>query len=224
MRKVILLMLLAVLSNSAMAELVEVTSSVTVEQMYNKIKLNKSLNDSNERFNIEKMSRGDVIKNSHYAPWLAAKDGNEERDKEILDLEKLLETKSNNGDSLATFYLAVLKKDYAERELAMSDGKEEYWTGSAKKDFDLAIKLFKRSCEMGISAACWNASVIYANGYGTTSSKLAATEWYYKAGVGYLKDGNREQALAALEAIQAIRMDSELGKRLEKQLNKGAPK
>ena len=65
---------------------------------------------------------------------------------------------------------------------------------------------------------------MYANGLGKTTSKLAALEYYYLAGVGFLNAGDRAQALASLEAMQAIRMKHELSERLERQLNKTAPK
>ena len=54
-------------------------------------------------------------------------------------------------------------------------------------------------------------------------SGLAAAEWFYKAGVGYLKNGERERALAALESIQKIDKAHPLGKKLNVLLQKGAP-
>lgn len=204
---VVALLLCATFSASALAEAVEQTP----EQIYNKIKQNESLNSHN------------VGNGSELAPWLSSE--NSKRFFENLELKKLLETKASRGDLMAMFYVALLKTDNARLLRAVG---EKYTNMNMIKEsddeYDLALQLFKQAGDAGISAAYWNVAVAYANGHGSTSSKLAAIEWYYKAGVGYLKDGDRERALAALEAIQAIRMDSELGKRLEKQLNKGAPK
>ena len=55
-------------------------------------------------------------------------------------------------------------------------------------------------------------------------SRLAAIEWDYKAGLGFLRLGQREKALAALEAIQSIDKNSPLARKLEASLAQGAPK
>ena len=177
---------------------------LTAEQIYKKIKLYKSLNENNVKFNLERMSRGEAIKTSNYAPWHAENDGNEERDKEINLLTENLAKKAQFGEPLAVLYSANL---LADNEL-----------------YDLAIEWYKRAGAAGVSTAYWNIAVMYANGLGKTTSKLAALEYYYLAGVGFLNAGDRAQALASLEAMQAIRMEHELSKRLERQLNKTAPK
>jgi TPR repeat protein len=206
----------AIFSVSALAD----ADEQTAEQVYNKIKYIQSLPslapwlvEGRELLQQTTINAEDSLKTTY------------QRDNEISRLKKSLETKVNHGEPIAMFYAAMLKEDDARFDRAFS---EKYQNMSRIKDsnekYDLAIQLFKQAGDAGINAAYWNVAVAYENGFGNTTSKLAAIEWYYKAGVGYLKDGYREQALAALEAIQAIRMDSELGLRLEKELNKGAPK
>lgn len=205
---IVALILCATFSTNTLAD----AGQQTAEQIYNKINQNDSISA-----NYAKL-----------APWLKSPDHDQKniaRSNETSALKSLLESKANSGDVNAIFYFAMLIKTEAISKQV--DG-EKYQSSTlieeSKNEYDLAMSLFKKAGAAGISAASWNVAVMYANGYGTTTSKLAAIEWFYKAGIEFLKSGHREQALAALEAIQAINKDSDLGKRLERQLNKGAPK
>jgi hypothetical protein len=192
-------------------------------QLYTKIKLNEKKSADNVKL-APWLSDEDKKNSVNLAPWLRPE--NENLYEENREIEKLLETMASNGEPNALYYSAMLKMDWADTLLSFRGIKD--WTQSdedrVRVAYDQALLRFKQSGEAGSPAACWNVATIYSKGLGSTTSKLAAIEWYYKAGVGYLKNGYREQSLAALEAIQAIRMDSELGLRLEKELNKGAPK
>jgi len=46
--------------------------------------------------------------------------------------------------------------------------------------------------------------VMYANGQGVMESGAAAADWYYKAGLSYLKDGDRDMALTSAERIKNL--------------------
>ena len=204
---IVALILCATFSANTLAD----AGEQTAEQIYNKITQNESM----------------IANYAKLAPWL--KDDSDQRNikrsNETSVLKSLLESKANNGDVNAIFYFAMLINTEAISKQV--DG-EKYQSSTlneeSKNKYDLAMSMFKHAGAAGISAASWNVAVMYANGYGTTTSKLAAIEWYYIAGIVFLISGDREQALAALEAIQTIKKDSDLGKRLEKQLNKGAPK
>lgn len=132
-------------------------------------------------------------------------------------LQKVIETRADAGDSIASFYMGVLTSEFGpmwNREKKTKSGNEQY---------EKAIGFYKKACTAGLSNSCWNVAEIYVNGFGQTTSGLAAAEWFYKAGVGYLANGERERALAALESIQKIDNKHLLGKKLDAQLQKGAP-
>lgn len=137
-------------------------------------------------------------------------------------LQGELEQLAKDGDPYAKFYLALLKSDFAGklRGSSPSDSSRR----SSDEEYVAAMRLFKQAGEAGISAAFWNVALMYENGEGGIQSNLAAIEWFYKAGNSYLKDGDRERALASLEAIQKAGKNHELGKRLEAMLRKNAPK
>ena len=49
--------------------------------------------------------------------------------------------------------------------------------------------------------------IIYETNLGVIGSKLAAVEWYSRAGVRYVELGDRETALAALEKLLGRHVD-----------------
>ena len=67
-----------------------------------------------------------------------------------------------------------------------------------------ARKYFNFASNDGIAAASWNMGVIYETSLGVVGSKLAAIEWYGRAGFQYQADGERESALAALEKMEIL--------------------
>ncbi len=132
-------------------------------------------------------------------------------------LRDVLEKRANASDTVALFYMGVLSEEYG--ALSNREGKTKYGTA----EYEKAIGYYKKACAASTNA-CWNVAVIYVNGYGETKSGLAAAEWFYTAGLGYLANGQRERALAALEEIQKIDSKHSLAKKLDLELQKGAPK
>jgi hypothetical protein len=61
------------------------------------------------------------------------------------------------------------------------------------------------------------------NGGSGTRSGLAAAEWFYKAGMGFMGPGEREKALASLEEIPKIDKKHPMGIRLKARLDEGEP-
>jgi tetratricopeptide (TPR) repeat protein len=130
-------------------------------------------------------------------------------------LQELLKSRAETGDGAAMFYTGLLTSERA-ASIKRSDPRGD-------KEYEKAIGYYKQACSAGLSNACWNVAIMYADGEGAVKSGLAAAEWFYKAGVGYLKNGERERALAALESIQKIDKAHPLGKKLNVLLQKGAP-
>lgn len=145
-------------------------------------------------------------------PWIP----DSENFDEMFRLRKMLEERAEKGDAIAMFYVAIV-----ESETAATHAKGSL---SSTQHYAVALRLFKQAGDNGIYDGYWNVAVMYANGEGAIQSQLAALEWYFKAGLGYLKIDDRERALSALEAIQRIDKHHNLAKRLAAQLQKGAPK
>ena len=135
-----------------------------------------------------------------------------------LRLQKVIETRADAGDSAASFYTGVLKSVFGAKL------NSEKRTNAGIDEYETATIYYKRACLAGVFNGCWNVATIYLNGDGLTRSGLAAAEWFYRAGVGYLANGERERALAALESMQKIDSKHPLAVRLALQLEKGTPK
>ncbi len=135
-------------------------------------------------------------------------------------LRDVLRSRADAGDTTALFYWALIT---AKTGTHWSDSKTETGIKARKQSYDSALSYYKKACP-AISEACWNIADIYLKGLGSTKSGLAAAEWFYKAGMGYLASGQREEALAALEAIENIDPKNQLALKLKAQLQKGAPK
>ena len=124
---------------------------------------------------------------------------------ESFTLQKQLKELAVSGDPEAAFWWGFY--NFAKgREAARYSEKLNQDMASDK--FKEAYFGYKIASNAGVSEASWNIAIMYEQGYGVILSKLAAAEWYYKAGQQHLKSGNRESALAALERIENI--DSKL--------------
>jgi hypothetical protein len=141
-----------------------------------------------------------------------------ENSKSEFRLREVLRSRADAGDPVAMFYQGVMLTQSGARRRDTEIGIK-----ARKEAYEMALGYYKKACAAAISEACWNVADIYAKGLGETKSELAAAEWYYKAGISYLKNDEREQALAALESIQKIDKAHPLGKKLNLLLQKGAP-
>jgi len=65
----------------------------------------------------------------------------------------------------------------------------------------------------------FNLGVAYLNGAGVQRSDKAAADWYYKAGVAYLKQGKKENALVAVDSIKKAAPGNSLAKQLTKKIH-----
>lgn len=139
---------------------------------------------------------------------------NEER------LRGVLRSRADAGDTTALFYWGVITSRSGSY---WTDSKTEAGIYARKQSYDTAITYYKKACP-AISEACWNIADIYAKGLGATKSNLAAAEWFYKAGISYLANERREEALASLEEIEKIDSKNPLASKLKRKLQEGAPK
>ena len=86
------------------------------------------------------------------------------------------------------------------------------------EDHAEAAKWFRLAAEQGDAAAQYNLGVMYANGEGVPQSKYTAADFFYQAGLSFLGEGNRENALNALSAIDKIAPDSPLKQQLTRKI------
>ena len=135
-------------------------------------------------------------------------------------LREVLRSRADAGDTTALFYWALITAKTGSHRI---HSKTEIGIKARKQSYDSALSYYKKACP-AISEACWNIADIYLKGLGSTKSGLAAAEWFYIAGIGYLASGQREEALAALEEIEKIDPKNQLALKLKAQLQKGAPK
>ena len=130
---------------------------------------------------------------------------------EVRRLTDILKNRAASGDSVAMFYMGLQTSKTAK-------------TLNSTEDYEKAATYYKQACNAGVADGCWNVGAMYADGTGVIKSGLAAAEWFYKAGIGYLKIEERERALAALETIQKIDKAHPLGSKLDALLQKNMPK
>jgi len=97
-----------------------------------------------------------------------------------------------------------------------------YATGQGvKKDYAKAVKWFRKAAEQGNADAQYNLGVMYHNGQGVLQSNHAAVDWYYKAGIAYLQQGQREDALTAVDRIEKTVPGHFLAKKLTQKIYGG---
>ena len=125
--------------------------------------------------------------------------GGDSRDRDALTTQ--LKAQYLAGDLTAAFYWGYINWSDGGK---ISEPSSKILQDYQKEKYQEAYAGFLRASEGGVGAASWNIAVMYEQGNGLTRSRLAAAEWYAKAGHQHLKNGNREQSLAALERIEEI--------------------
>jgi len=71
-----------------------------------------------------------------------------------------------------------------------------------KLDYTKALKWYHTAAKQGLAEAQFNLGVMYDNGQGVLRSPTAADDWYYKAGLSYLNQEKRDEALTCVERIK----------------------
>lgn len=79
-----------------------------------------------------------------------------------------------------------------------------FFQSAADDHFADAMTGLRISSKAGYGDSSYNIAQMYQNGLGVSQTKLAAAEWYAKAGAQYLRQGLREVSLSALERAEAI--------------------
>ena len=67
-----------------------------------------------------------------------------------------------------------------------------------------AVRWYRMAAEQGDASAQYFLGEMYALGDGVLRSGAAAADWYYKAGLAYLEEGKREDALRCVEHIRNL--------------------
>jgi TPR repeat protein len=70
---------------------------------------------------------------------------------------------------------------------------------------DVIFWLFLIFAEQGDANAQYNLAVMYARGKGVLQNGATAADWYYKAGLSYLKEGKKDDALRCVEQIKDLK-------------------
>jgi len=107
-------------------------------------------------------------------------------------LLKELRKTAEQGDAEAQFFLGLM---YYGAELGLT------------KDYKEAIKWYRKAAEQDYAMAQYNLGFMYSKGFGVIQSGTAAADWFYKAGMTYLRDGKKEDALRCVEVIQGMAKD-----------------
>ena len=81
-------------------------------------------------------------------------------------------------------------------------------------DHGKAMYWYRKAAEKKHPWAVFYIGEMYRDGQGVVRSEHAAADWYYKAGLLHLKSGNREWALAAVDAIEEVVPGHFLGQKL----------
>ncbi len=79
-----------------------------------------------------------------------------------------------------------------------------YGQEGVKKDSTEAEKWWRRAANQGYAEAQHGLGVMYANGEGVSKSGAAAADWFYKAGLSYLKNKDKDSALLCVERIKGL--------------------
>ena len=107
---------------------------------------------------------------------------------EVAEIVKQRRVAVEQGDAEAQFILGL--------RYALGEGVPE-------NDAE-AVKWYRFAAEQGGASAQFNLAVKYATGEGVLRSGAAAADWYYKAGLAYLEEGKREDALRCVERIRNL--------------------
>jgi len=76
--------------------------------------------------------------------------------------------------------------------------------GHDRHDYEKSAQWWRMAADHGFAAAQFNLAIMYAFGHGVMQSGGAAADWYYKAGLSYLKMGSKEEALQSVERIKTL--------------------
>ena len=111
----------------------------------------------------------------------------------------------------------ILKDPIAQSFFALALMDEGNRLGSDERHAE-ALSHFRSSCSMDVASSCFNAGLMLIDGKGSPRSPSAAIEWFYKAGIGFLKSGDRDKANAALDQIRLADSSSDLAQKLRNAL------
>lgn len=90
-------------------------------------------------------------------------------------------------------------------------------------DASEAVQRYRKAAEQGVPEAQANLGYCCAFGQGVPQSDSAAADWYYKAGLAFLAQGRREEALNCYGRIVALDPNHSLADRLRAEIKGQQP-
>jgi hypothetical protein len=146
---------------------------------------------------------------------------------------------AEQGDAVGQYYLgrsyyqgSGIEQDYeqavkwtqksADQGLAMAQSSLGwlYRQGlGVPQDHHQAVRWFRMAAEQGDAFGQLNLGWAYADGQGISQNKSEAINWLFKAGVSFLRDGNREQARVVLSNINELDTGHFLAEKLRSKIN-----
>lgn len=138
-------------------------------------------------------------------------------DMRAISYAAVLQKRSDGGDPYASFFNGVRQWDFCSQLQQQQGGT---WAKQARECWQLILPLFKRASDAQIADASFNIAKLYENGFGVSSSKLVAAEWYVKSAEQYNKAKFRDEALTAVERAVDLVPDHPAALRLRKSMLK----
>ena len=78
-----------------------------------------------------------------------------------------------------------------------------------------AERWYRKAADQGLADAQWVLGIKYEN----LKNPSAAVDWYYKAGMSFLENGQRDEAQRAYDLIEKISPGHSLGNKLKEAMN-----
>lgn len=128
-----------------------------------------------------------------------------------------LQKRGEGGDPYASFFYGVRQWEYCAL-LQRQPG--DAWAKSSQECWQGVMSAFKRASDAQMADASFNIARLYEVGFGVTTSKLAAAEWYVKAAQQYNNKNSRDEALTAVERAVELVPDHPAALRLRKSMLK----
>ena len=138
-------------------------------------------------------------------------------DKKSISFSTALGKRSDTGEVAASFYNSVYQWQYCNMWMRQNTSQADKL---AIECWQKVMAGFKRASEASIGDASSNIARMYANGFGVTTSKFVAAEWYVRAADQYNARKDRDEALTAVEAALNLVPDHPAALRLRKAMVK----
>ena len=196
------------------------SKNITVDQKYERYRLDGEALGTGSLY--QELIRLDKINYSRINAAVLLQNGNDfltsvlnttDDDMRATSYAGVLQRRGEAGDPYASFFFATREWNYC--LVLQRDAMD-----SSKKCWQGVLSAFKRAADDHIADAAFNIARMYENGFGVTSSKLAAADWYVKSATQYNKGRSRDEALTAVESALNLVPDHPVALRIRKAMLK----